>query len=99
MKLRYRVESRGWYIPQFLNKEDKWVDFKVMNIPKNSEIYDIAFRLGEYESWGDRTWHFRPRKEDKIEDMSLIFKTEILVCSFLGAAKLYFSERTKEFNI
>ena len=97
MKLRYRIESRGWYIPQYLLEEtEKWTDFQVGHI--SGELVKIAKNLGKY-GYSSITWHFSPRKGEKEEAMSLCFETELKVCAFLGAAKIFFSERIKEIEL
>jgi hypothetical protein len=99
MKLRYRIEGRGWYIPQFQNKKEEWIDICVKHVLKNSQLEDVAYQLGEYQAWEGRLYHFKPNKGESKEDMQIIFKNEIKCAAFLGAFKLYYSERTKEINI
>src|SRR5690606_6398561 len=97
MKLRYRIESRGWYIPQYQKKDDSWEDFKLKDLgDENTQIHNIAYSLGESEKWGGHIYHFTPNKKEDKKNMSLIFKNELKVCAFLGAAKIYYSERIKE---
>jgi hypothetical protein len=99
MKLRYRITTSGWYVPQYLTKEDIWEDFVVKNL--GYEIKEIVIALAHQNRW-DITWHMKPDKNDKtqkVDDMPLIFKTELKVCAFLGAAKINYSERTKEVDL
>ena len=100
MKLRYRITSTGWYVPQYLTKQDVWEDFVVKNL--GYEIKEIAVDLGDREDRWEPLWHMTPDRKDKtktVEDMPLIFKTELKVCAFLGAAKINYSERTKEIDL
>jgi len=97
MKLRYRITAAGWYVPQYLTKKDIWEDFVVKDL--GYEIKEIAKALGgEVDRW-NTIWHMTPDKTQKVDDMSLIFKTELKVCAFLGAAKINYSERTKEVDL
>lgn len=96
MKLRYRIESRGYFIPQYSNKEEEWKDFLVKHV--TGELREIAQALGKYRSYSSNAWHFTPNKDEKIEDMSLFFQSELKACAFLGSAKVFFSDRTKEFE-
>ena len=100
MKLRYRITQAGWYVPQYLTKKDVWEDFVVKDL--GIEIRKIAVALGDRENRWEPTWHMTPDKKDKTQlvvDMPLIFKTELKVSAFLGAAKINYSERTKEINL
>ena len=100
MKLRYRITSTGWYVPQYLTKDDVWQDFIVKDL--GLEIKEIAVALGDRENKWEPAWHMTPDRKDKtqtVEDMPLIFKTELKVCAFLGAAKINYSERTKEIDL
>jgi hypothetical protein len=101
MKLRYRIEDRGWYIPQYFSiKTEEWKDFKLGDLgSKHNLIHDIAYRLGESDRWNGNTYHFNPNGKHKKEDMPLIFKNELKVCAFLGAAKIHYGERTKEVEL
>jgi hypothetical protein len=99
MKLRYRITPVGWYVPQYLTKNDVWEDFVVKEL--GPEIKKIAIALAHQNRW-DITWHMTPDKNNKtqkVDDMPLIFKTELKVCAFLGAAKINYSERTKEIDL
>jgi hypothetical protein len=97
MKLRYRITSTGWYVPQYLLKDNAWQDFLVKDL--GVEIKEIVIALGgDVDRW-NTIWHMTPDRKDKtqtVEDMPLIFKTELKVCAFLGAAKMNYSDRTKE---
>lgn len=95
MKFRYRIESRGLYIPQFLAGEE-WKDFTVSVV--TGQLQTIAEILGKYNSFGHNYWHFRPDSGQNLGDMSVFFENELKVCAFLGAAKAFFSDRTKEFE-
>jgi hypothetical protein len=100
MKLRYRITTSGWYVPQYLTKEDIWEDFVVKNL--GYEIKEIVIALGDIEGRWEPLWHMTPDRKDKtqkVDDMPLIFKTELKVCAFLGAAKINYSERTKEVDL
>lgn len=101
MKLRYRIETRGWYVPQYLNKSNnEWTDFTYKDLGgKETQLHTLAIDLGHSTKW-DVVYHFAPLKKEnqKLEDMSLIFKTEIKVCAFLGATSVYFSKRIKDFE-
>ena len=102
MKLRYRIEGRGWYIPQYFStKTEEWKDFTLGDLgSKHNLIHDIAWSLGKGDRWGGNIYHFNPSERgDKKEDMSLIFENELKVCAFLGAAKVHYSERTKEVEL
>jgi len=98
MKLRYIIEARGWYIPQIQDKEDNWIDICLKHVPKNSQLWSVAYNLGEY-SLGGNVFHFRPNKGQNLEDMSIIYKNDIKCAAFLGAFKLFYSERTKELDL
>lgn len=98
MKLRYRIEERGYYIPQYFDeKTEKWVDFKAKHV--TGELRLIAIYLGKSDSWGANIWHFKPINKENNGDMAVFFDNELKVCAFLGAAKTFFSNRTKEFDI
>jgi hypothetical protein len=100
MKLRYRITGYGWYVPQFLLEDNTWQDFLVWNL--GEEIKEIVIALADRDSKWEPLWHMTPDRNDKtqkVDDMPLIFKTELKVCAFLGAAKINYSERTKEFDL
>ena len=100
MKFRYRIDSRGWHIPQYLNSKDEWLDFKLDDLGDSSTlIRDIAFRLGKSSSWGKTVYYYTAKLGEKEEDMSLIFEDELKVTAFLGAAKVYFGKRIKEVEL
>lgn len=93
LKFRYTVESRGYYIPQFYNQqEEKWVNFTVKLV--YGQLAGIAQDLSTYNS----QWAFKASKGQKEEDRTVFFENEIKVCAFLGAAKYFYTEYTKEFQ-
>jgi hypothetical protein len=92
-KFRYRVESRGYYIPQFYNQqEEKWEDFTVKLV--YGQLANIAHYLSTYTD----QWAFKPSRGQKEEDRIVFFENEIKVCAFLGAAKYFYTENAKEFQ-
>ena len=102
MALRYRVDLRGWYVPQFkMKEEDEWQDFKRKHLGEEScEIHRLAYDLGvTIGRFGDKVYHYKPIDGQKEEEMSLVFNTEIKVCAFLGAATIVYSQRVHNFNL
>ena len=95
MKLRYRIDINGYYIPQY-EREDKWFDFKVKHLTK--KLKNLCNYLGFEGKWETR-YHYFPKKDEKLEDTSLIFPEEMYVMAFLGAAKSVYDEKIREFDV
>jgi hypothetical protein len=99
-KLRYRISPSGWYIPQYQSTDTNWVDFKVSHLGNEmSLLHRVARDLGEPKSFGHIIYHCIPSKGENRDNMSLIFKDDVRASAFLGAAKAYFGERTKEIDL
>lgn len=97
MKLRYRIDVSGYYIPQWYDqKAYEWKDFKVKNL--TTRLTNLAHSVGFKCKWENK-FHYTPKKGEKTEEMSLIFPNEMNVMAFLGAAKSVFTEKVKEFEI
>lgn len=106
MELRYRVESRGWRIPQFKNvKTGEWEDITYGHLGKKTDpLHLIARKLAEATEISlslryDLQYHFTPEKKSEIDDESVIFKDDIYVAAFLGAVTVAYKTRTFDFSI
>ena len=101
MKLRYRI-SADVYIPQYyMPKEDRWQDFLVKDV--TPAIEKLCMAIGNLQAphrFDEGQWFFNPsRKEDKKEDMALIFFKEMYVMAFLGAAKATWDRTPVNFKL
>ena len=97
MKLRYR-KSATFYIPQYLSEKYEWEDFTADQI--SGSLRKLCEKIGILSfpmSWNGQ-WYFHDNGKDKGNGL-LIFSNEMYVMAFLGAAKSYFNQETKEFNI
>jgi hypothetical protein len=96
LKLRYRIDTNGYYIPQYQGQDELWIDFIKSNI--SGEMYSLCESLGEEAKFSGNIWHFRAKKIEDERNMAVFFTSELKVCAFLGAAKTFFRHRIKEFN-
>lgn len=106
MELRYRVERRGWRIPQYKNtKTGEWEDVTYRHLGKKGEpLHQIARQLANATQnvLGLRyppQYHFKPDRKSEIYGESIIFKDDIYVAAFLGAITVAYKTRTFDFSI
>ena len=103
MKLGYRNNSRGLFIPQFFDNENKeWVDIKLKHLGgESNELHKIAFALGRNTKWSGNQYYFYPEKGDDENEMVLFFENEYKIYAFLGAFKYEFEHSgvTKEVEL
>jgi len=99
MKFRYRLENRGWFIPQYKRTDGFWTDVPLKRLGgSGSELHRIAYSLGRPKKWGGSSYNFSPNKGESEQDCPVYFETEMKCFAFLGALKLSLNqETTKEF--
>lgn len=97
LKFRYRIDANGYYVPQYQGIGDKWFDFTVGQT--TGELQKIAVNLSVSTGYSGRNvWHYISEDED-VEEMPVFFTSEVKVAAYLGAAKVFFGERVKDFNL
>lgn len=92
MKLRYRVNHNSLFIPQYQTPEAEWKDVQVKNV--YGELERIAELLAN-----PSPWHFNVKDPKDREHASVVFKSELKVAAFLGALKIFCSDRTKKLDL
>lgn len=99
IRLRYKLAG-DLYIPQFYSEQNTWEDFKVKHITPS--LKNLCYHLGCISlprTYDGGQWFYEPKQSEQVRDMSLIFSKEMLVCAFLGAAKIVFDYQPKEFEV
>lgn len=91
---RYRTAATV-YVPQYKKDDGPWIDFKRGHI--SGALETLCEHLKDLQS--SRGWHYLPEKGQKVEDMEVIFKYEMCVCAFLGAAQYIFNNPPRDFNL
>lgn len=99
MKLRYILEKRGWFIPQYKRTDGHWTNVSLKHLGgSNDELHRIASCLGRQTKWSGNSYYFSPNKGESKQDCSVYFTSEMKCFAFLGALKLALNqETTKEF--
>lgn len=106
MELRYRIENRGWRIPQFKHVDTgEWTDIAYKHLGKKRDpLHQIAIKLAEASQASmdlrfAPQYYFSPTGGDSKDDESIIFKDDVYVSAFLGAVTIAYKNRTFDFNI
>lgn len=101
MKLRYRTDVNGYYVPQFLNKKtEEWEDIKVKELsPKAAGLAKQLANLQFFTQKWHTVYHYTPQKGENKGDQSLIFEFEYLVNAFLSGLLILYSSEVKEINV
>ena len=102
MTYRYR-KTQSLYIPQYrVTEAEPWKDLLVKHLTSKT-IKGFAEVLANYasptEGWNSTPYHFNPRKDEKVEDVAIVFDKEWAVMAFLGAYKSFYDIETKEFSM
>lgn len=97
MEIKYRYRKNGsQFIPQYkreVNNED-WRDFVASDI--KGDMKRLCQSIGDIQApqrWDCGIWYY------KDDPHTLLFTKEVFVMAFLGAAKSFYSDETKELDI